>query len=142
MSDSQHKVVSILDQYKVKAQASEAAQAEPTPGKDYKAYGVDAPQKRPTLIAIYYGDGQKSLVQKSFMSEVLFTSHQHVSMIFNNCVITLHGQHLDNLLELLQDERILSLHCFNPKLHDKPAEGEILITKIERRGPGEVLMRK
>ena len=81
-------------------------------------------------------------MQKSFLTEVLLTSHQHVSLIYANCIITLEGQHLDQLLDLFQDEKILSLHCFNPKLHDKPADGEILITKIERRSSGEVLVKK
>lgn len=142
MSDNQSNVVKIIEQYKPKPQATEPAGPQPAPSRAYKAYGVDAPQRRPTLIAIHYGNGQISLVQKSFMSEALFTSHQHISLIYANCIITLEGQHLDQLVDLLQDEKILSLHCFNPKLHDKPAEGEILITKIERRSSGEVLMKK
>ena len=141
MSDNQSSVVSILDQYKLKAKTAEPL---PTPesSRDYKAYGVDAPQRRPTLVALHYGDGRIGLMQKSFLTEVLLTSHQHVSLIYANCIITLEGQHLDQLLDLFKDEKILSLHCFNPKLHDKPADGEILITKIERRSSGEVLVKK
>jgi len=140
MTDSETKAVSYMDQYRNTAKPAEKPAA--LPERAYKAYGVDAPQKRPTLIAIHYGNGPISLMQKSYMTEVLLTSHQHISLIFTSCVITLEGQHLEQLLELLQDEKILSLHCFNPKLHDKPQEGEILITKIERRNLGEVLMKK
>ena len=142
MSDSQSSKVSILEQYK-KAKTPETLPApEPESGRAYKAYGVDAPQRRSTLVAFHYGDGRIGLMQKSFLTEVLLTSHQHVSLIYTNCIITLEGQNLDQLLELFQDEKILSLHCFNPKIHDKPAEGEILITKIERRSSGEVLLKK
>lgn len=140
MSDSQSNKVSILEQYK-KAKTPETPPA-PESGRTYKAYGVDAPQRRPTLVAFHYGDGRIGLMQKSFLTEVLLTSHQHVSLIYTNCIITLEGQNLDQLLDLFQDEKILSLHCFNPKLYDKPADGEILITKIERRSSGEVLMKK
>lgn|GEM_PF-6751575 len=140
MTDNQTKVVSMLDQYRTSPKASEKP-AE-LPERAYKAYGVDAPQRRPTLVAIHYGDGQIGLMQKSFLTEALFTSHQHVSLIYTNCIITLEGRHLDLLVDLLQDEKILSLHCFNDKLHDKPQEGEILITKVERRSSGEILMKK
>jgi hypothetical protein len=140
VTDNQAKVVSLIDQYRGNPKAQEKPAV--LPERAYKAYGVDAPQRRPTLIAIHYGNGSIGLMQKSFMTEVLLTSHQHVSLIFTSCIITLEGEHLDQLLELLQDEKILSLHCFNLKVHDKPAEGEILITKIERRKSGEVLMKK
>lgn len=142
MADSETKVVSILEQYKAKAKTPEASQTDTTPSRAYKAYGVDAPQRRPTLVAIHYGDGRIGLMQKSFLTEVLLTSHQHVSLIYTNSVITLEGQNLHLLLDLFQDEKILSLHCFNAKLHDKPTEEEILITRIERRNSGEVLMKR
>lgn len=135
-------VVAILDQYRAKPKPSESTAPHSPSKRAYRAYGVDAPQRRPTLVAIHYGDGQIGLMQKSFMTEALLTSHQHLSLIYTNCVITLEGQNLHLLLELLQDEKILSLHCFNPKLYDKPAEGEILITRIERRSSSEVLMKK
>lgn len=135
-------VVAILDQYRARPKPAESSAPDSASERAYRAYGVDAPQKRPTLVAIHYGDGQIGLMQKSFMTEALLTSHQHLSLIYTNCIITLEGRNLHLLLELLQDEKILSLHCFNPKLHDKPAEGEILITRIERRSSSGVLMKR
>lgn len=142
MSDSEASIVSILDQYRPKAKAAEPMPAADSSPRAYRAYGIDAPQRRPSLVGIYYGDGRMGLMQKSFLQEVLFTSHQHLSLIFTGCIITLEGQHLDQLVELLQDEKILSLHCFNPKLHDRPAEGEVIITRIERRSSGDVMLKR
>lgn len=138
MSDSATSIVSFFEQQK-KAKVHEQGGVS---GRTYRAYGIDAPQKRPALMSIYYGDGRIGLMQKSFLTEVLLTSHQHLSLIFTGCIITLEGQHLEQLIELLQDEKVLSLHCFNPKLHDSPPEGEIIILKIDRRAANEVLMKR
>ncbi len=137
MSDSASSIVSFLGQQR------KAEQSQPdASGRVYRAYGIDAPQKRPALMSIYYGDGRIGLMQKSFLTEILLTSHQHLSLIFTGCIITLEGQHLERLIDLLQDEKVLSLHCFNPKQHDRPPEGEIIILKIDRRAANDVLMKR
>lgn len=145
MSDNQtqaENVVNILDQYRVRSKpAGLPASDEPT-GRVYRAYGIDAPQKRPTLIAIHYDSERETLVQKSNISRMVFTGHQHLSMIFADCVITLQGRHLKRLAELFQDEKILSLHCFDPKIHDMPTDDEIIITSIEERALGGWQMKK
>lgn len=133
MSDNH--VISILDQYRGKPKPAESPAPDSASVRAYRAYGVDAPQKRPSLIAIHYNSEQQSLIQKSFLKEALFTGHQNITLFLAHCVIAIEGKHLDQLFELLQDEKILSLHCFDPKIHDRPQDGEILITRIERRSP-------
>jgi len=145
LSDNQtqaENVVNILEQYRVRAKPAGLPASDAPTGRVYRAYGVDAPQKRPTLIAIHYDSERETLVQKSNISRMVFTGHQHLSMIFADCVITLQGRHLKRLAELFQDEKILSLHCFDPKIHDMPADDEIIITSIEERALGGWQMKK
>lgn len=135
-------VVNILDQYRAKPKPADAHTPDGASKRAYRAYGVDAPQKRPTLISIHYGGECKTLIQKSFLTRMEFTGHQHLAMIFSDCIITLEGRHLDQLELLFQDEKILSLHCFDAKIHDKPAEEEILITSIQQINPAEWRTKK
>lgn len=131
--------VSILDQYRSKAKIAAEAVPSLTGGREYKAYGIQPPRTRSTDLRINYGDGRIGLMSKSYRTEALLTSHQHLSLIFNDCIITLEGRHLDQLIELIQDDELRSLHCFNPKIHDAPTDDEILITRIDRRTTIEVL---
>lgn len=133
-------VVSIFDQYRSKSQVSKSATPENASSnpRAYKAYEIDTPQKRTSLMAIYYGNGAIGLMQKSHLIEMLLTSSRNLSMVFTSCIITLEGSNLDQLVELFQDEKILSLHCFSPKLHDTPEVSEIFISNIIRRNPGDI----
>ena len=51
-------------------------------------------------------------------------------LIFTTVVFLMEGENLDPLVELLNDEEVKSLHRFNPKLHEAPAEGETILTSI------------
>lgn len=126
-------VVRVLDQYRTK-EAAGAAHPNPDPlsSRRYKAYGVQPPRSKVTDLRLIYADGSMGLISKLYRSEVMMTSHTWLSIVFDNCSITLQGRNLDQLIDLIQDDEIRSLHCFNPALHDPPPDGEILITTIER----------
>ena len=137
MSD---KVTSILDKYRVTAKPdiTPAAQPLPTSGRQpYNACGVDAPSRRLTRLMIHYHDGVVALMSYAYLIEVIATSHQYLSLIFTNCIITLEGKNLTKVIEELQDERVVYLQCFHGERFDKPEEGEPIITSIERRGVHE-----
>lgn len=86
------------------------------------------------MLWIEYADGFIELVSRHYLVDVLCASHQGITLIFTNLVIVLHGRNLYPLLHLIRDERLGSLHCFNPQRHagQEPLEGEVLITQIER----------
>lgn len=142
LNANQDNVTSILDQYRAKPKPTEPPAPIGAAGPLYRAYSLETQQKKSSLIAIYFSNEQKSLIQKSFLKEALFTSHQNITLFFPHCVIAIEGKHLDQLFVLLQDEKILALHCFDPKIHEKPGEDEIMITRIERRSPNETFNRK
>lgn len=104
-----------------------------TQSRTYKAWLAKAPQSDTSFIAFHSSDGQINLVRKRLIQEYLFTSDQYLSVFCADCLITLQGRNLDLLFDLLQHEQIRSLHCFDPKIHEKPVGNEIVITRIECR---------
>ena len=108
---------------------------EPRPGgiTDYVAYTHEPTNKRtPARLRVEYGDGSIALMAYAYLMEVYCPSHQHLSLIFTNVVITLKGHHLDHLLEPLQESKARAIHCFNPARYEQPAAGKPLITSIKR----------
>lgn len=93
------------------------------------------PQNRrtPARLRIVYGDGVVSLMSYTFLSEVLCTSPQFISLIYAHCVITLEGQHLLALVDLLQEDKARTITCFNARWHDAPEAGSPIITRIARQ---------
>ena len=111
------------------------ASVEPTPDgtTDYAAYTHEPTNKRsPARLRVEYGDGGVALMAYAYLMEVYCPSHQHLSLIFTNVVITLKGHRLDQLLEPLQESKARSIHCFNPNRYEQPAAGKPLITAIKR----------
>ena len=137
MSDN---VANILDKYRVTAKPDITPVDHPlsSSGKQpYHACGVDAPRRRLTRLMIYYHDGVVALMSYAYLIEVISTSHQYLSLIFTNCIITIEGRNLTKVMDDLQDERVVYLQCFHGERFEKPEEGEPLITSIERRGVHE-----
>ena len=137
---------SIFDQFAPTSSPSPALPDSPaqlktvaTGSKPYQAAKVDPAKSRQSRLRIHYLDGMISLASYSYLTECVSTSEAYLSLIFTNSVITLHGNGLTQLIELLQDERIRSLHCFHAGKHSAPAEGQPIITAIERQGLSEVM---
>lgn len=137
MSDN---ITSILDKYRpgTKSEATTVPEELSTTGKQsYHAFGVDAPRSRLTRLMIHYHDGVVALMSYAYLIEAVATSHQYLSLIFTNCIITLEGRNLTKMLDLLQDERVVYLQCFHSERFEKPEDGEPIITAIERQGVKE-----
>lgn len=133
-------VTSIHDKYKVtpKPDAQPATQPLPSTSKlPYHACGIDAPRTKLTRLMIYYHDGVVGLMTYAYLMEAIMTSHQNLSLIFTNCIITLEGRNLSKIIHDLQDERVVYLQCFHNERFEKPEEDEPIITAIERRGVHE-----
>lgn len=101
---------------------------------DYKAFAEDATKEKQGRLRIHYLDGTITTMAYAYLVETLCTSHQHLSLIYTNVVITLTGRNLIKLVEPLQDERIRSVQCFHAEHYEPPTEGEEpVITQIERQ---------
>lgn len=102
--------------------------------KPYKAYGIDAPSNRPAaMLRVEYANGIVSLMARSFLTEIMCTSHQYLSLIFTNCSIQMEGERLDVILEVAYEERLLSLHTYHPNRYEAPAEEGLPIIKHMKR---------
>lgn len=149
--------MSMLDRYRRQPQAQETAATDPAPGYGtpppppafvppplapvapavgralYEAYTHEPTNKRtPARLRVEYGDGGIALMAYAYLMEVYCPSHQHLSLIFTNVVITLKGHHLDHLLEPLQESKARAIHCFNPTRYEQPEAGNPLILSIKR----------
>lgn len=138
--------MSIFDQYARKAQPQETPAVEEAPAPSakipYQAYAADAPRTKVTRLMFHYPDGTLGLMAYAYLIEAISTSHEFLSLVFTNCIISLEGYHLTKLLGLLQEERILELYCFDPRLHERPDADEAIITDMERRGLHEMTRQR
>lgn len=104
---------------------------------DARAYQALKPEpqnrRTPARLRIVYGDGVVSLMSYTFLSEVLCTSPQFVSLIYSHCVITLEGRNLTSLVDYLQEDKARTITCFNARRHDEPEPDAAVITRIARQ---------
>jgi hypothetical protein len=112
----------------------DASEAPPS----YQAYTVEV-RRGVSRLRIHYQDGSIGVLPYAYLVEVMYSSHQYLSLIFTRCVLTLEGRHLDRLIEPLQEERIRALRCFHAKEHELPGDGEPVIHHITRQHPSEIL---
>ena len=101
---------------------------------DYAAYGIDKPNNRTARLRIEVNNADRTIysMAKSYLVEVQYSASKFVALVFTNCVFLLEGENLSEFVEKLDDDEIKSIHCFNPKLHDKLPEGKAVITKMRR----------
>lgn len=104
----------------------------------YLAYGLDKAGDRQTGIRIHDSNGAIELIHYAFVMRVICTSHQFLSLICTDGVVTFEGRNLTALVELIQDGKIRSLHCFHPKQSPEPTNGQPVILRIERASRQEI----
>jgi len=107
--------------------------------QDYKAFGLDKSRDRQTRLMVHYKSGMLEVISYSHLTNALCTSSQYISLIFSNCVLTLEGKNLlapvvegSNVMELLQDEKIRYIRCFNGAVFPEPLDNEPVINDIQR----------
>lgn len=105
----------------------------------YRAFEMGVQGRSEKRLMLMFENGQISVMSYSYLMEVLCTSHQYLSLIYTNCVITLKGRGLTALLTLLQDEKIRLLQCYHPEVHGGLAENEPVILAMKREMPRDVL---
>ena len=88
---------------------------------------------------VHYKNSVMEVISYSHLTNVLCTSSQYISLICSNCVLTLEGRNLlapvaeeVNVMELLQDEQIRYIRCFNGTAFPEPPDGEPVINNIKR----------
>lgn len=125
MSD---KVTSLFDRY--------GASKEETA---YRAYQLDKSRDHQIRLRVHFPDGSISALPYTHLIEVLSTSHQYLALFYTNLILSVEGRNLTGLVELLQDEKIRSLHCYHPERYHEPAQEDAVILRITRQGVQDVL---
>jgi hypothetical protein len=106
----------------------------------YTAVGLNKRVKPQRRLMLYFHDGTVAIMSYAYLMEIISTSHQFVSLIYTNCVITLKGYNLDGLLDLLQEERVKALQCYSPKIHLKPTDRkQVIILEMKRESLQDIL---
>ena len=124
MSDS-----SVFDQY---------TPQRPDPDDDkeiYKAYGTSTAAKKngESRLRICFADGTVAMPSYTYLVDVIYTSHQFISLIFSRFVIELRGRNLTALLDLIQDEQLRYVQCFRADVFVEPPADEPVISSIARQ---------
>ena len=107
--------------------------------KAYRAYHLDKSRDQQLRLRVHYPDGSISALPYTHLVEVLSTSHQYLALFFSNLILSVEGRNLTPLVELLQDEKIRSLHCFHAERFAEPEEDAPLILRISRQSIQDVL---
>lgn len=100
----------------------------------YRACEVEkSSRNRADWLDIRLADGSSFGLPYHLLTEISLSSAQNLSLIYASHVVTITGKHLDKVKSLMQRGKLLSLTCFDPKLHVKPADGEVVVTHIARQ---------
>ncbi len=123
------------------AASGEAAVSGSESTADYEAC-VQAARGAHPRLRLQFANGTVGLMAYAYLVEVLSHSHQHLALVYTNVAISLEGRHLDQLLDLLQDERVKALVCHRPQHHDTPPADKPIITKMVRQSLQELAARQ
>lgn len=97
----------------------------------YHAFGTG--KIIPVRLRLIDEHGRIFQVRYFLLDEQIYANHQWLSLIFSHVVVTLHGQHLDQLLDPLQQDLVDWIACFDDNRHVPPAPGEALVKEIIRQ---------
>jgi hypothetical protein len=127
-----------IDFFKKYAVSAPADMPEETPPEaddgNYRAFGLGAQGRGETRLKFYEQSGLIALLSYAYLTEVVCTSSQFINLIYTNCVIILEGRNLTPLVDLLQDDKLRYVRCFDPVRYPEPATGEPVILSITRDG--------
>lgn len=116
----------------------EVERAETSGKARYQAVHVDKSRVQ-SRLRLDYGDGRTvRILSYAYLIEVMSSSHQRLSLVFSNDIVTLKGRHLEALLDPLQDERVRSITRFHPGRYARPEAGEPVIEEIVQDNIGEL----
>lgn len=107
-----------------------------TPGSQepYRAHMEHMNGKKPLLALeirfIVGSHWEGKIIPYSQIRTIEYTGHQWLTIPCVEYLITLEGEHLDELLDDLQDQRVRMLQVFHPNYFEPPPEGNPRITQI------------
>lgn len=133
MSDN----VKVFEQYSLKTEPQSTVEQDNQP--EYRAIGIEKTGDRQSRLRIHYVDGTVDVFSYTHLLEISCTDEQHLLLGFSNCMLLLEGEHMEELIEPLQDEKVRYLVCFNNNYYAQPEAGEVIIEGVTRQNLNELM---
>jgi len=119
----------ILDKYR-KAQ-EETIKVETVAGQPYKAFEVAAgPQRR---IDLRPGRDAQRIVNYGYLFEISHAAGMLIGLMFSTPMLSvrIEGKNLQSLVDGLREEKVIAIQEYIPEWHQKPADNEPIIKKLQ-----------
>jgi len=123
MSDN----ISVFDKFS--DNASPAMLTSKTP---YQAVELATDQEVKRL-RIHHGNGKIEIVRYSDLSTMISIAPDRLGLLFPTGAIFMQGDHLRQLLDDFQDEKVRAIHAFRTDIHGEPDDDAVVIYRMEWR---------
>ncbi|MEM7132177.1 MAG: hypothetical protein AAF702_38075 [Chloroflexota bacterium] len=99
----------------------------------YRAFCQDEADNPAIRLNIEHGGSDRYChsMAKNNLIGIEYSNGTYLSLIFTTGVFLMEGKNLDPLYIKLNREKVASLCCFNPALHEQPNESDTILTRIE-----------
>ena len=97
---------------------------------DYTACGTNKTNTKQIFLNVIDKDGNGSMIAYSYITRMQYTGHQFISIISTDCIVTLKGENLSEVRDMLQGQKVQYLQEFNATRFKKPLDGKPFIKKI------------
>ncbi len=96
---------------------------------EYKAFILAKSGTKQARINLVRKNNTGTLLQYTYISSIEYTGSKLLSMVYHNSLITIKGENLTPLIELLQDEKVRAIHEHKGNA-SPPKEGETIVTEL------------
>lgn len=93
----------------------------------YQAHGLAQEGRAEEGLTFYHHDGVTITVKfYAHLTDIICTSHQYLSLVYMDCIYTLQGRNLHELIPLLKRHKLDGLHCYRKDDFIEPAKGAVI----------------
>lgn len=139
MSDN---VIGIFDRYAPKKTADTSGSPPDDMREPYQAVEIEESNQRVLRLRIHFSDGGIDLKSYGQLLGVYSVAPNYLDLIFTSGTIDMEGDNLRALLDDFQEERVRTVHPFDPARHKEPTKGAPVIRSIEWKRAEQVLAKK
>lgn len=105
----------------------------------YKAHSTDKSKRKQTRLDIRRKDGTGWIITYSYITRIRYTEGSIISLVCPDCIITMKGERLREMVGLLHDEKLRYIQEFGEGFEkpagDDPVVESMTVTEREGREP-------
>jgi hypothetical protein len=102
--------------------------------RSYEPFQTVQGQRRAPRFEIVTETGELYAFAYSYLGEWVYNPRGFLTFSTSGSIVTVEGEGLDQLHQLLREEKLVSLYVFRNGFHNEPADGKAKIKKVEVRG--------